>query len=343
LINASIIVPTLNRSDSLRLALHSFTCQIYPEKQFELLVVDNGSTDDTLGVVETARSEFPSHNIGYFREPVPGLLSGRHRGAQEAAGEILVFVDDDIEADDVWLSAILETFKDPSVHLVGGPSIPRFETSPPRWIEKFFHYRQGRLICTELSLLDIGDTEIRIDPTYVWGLNFSIRKQTFFDLGGFHPDCIPKKLQCFQGDGETGLSLKIKGKGLKAVYVPEAVVYHYIPKERLTVKYFEERFFYQGVCDSFTQIRKNGGLNYIAYPKYYTNENEGNYQSTYEQYKRIIHNKVQKAYVDGFRFHQEAVRNSAVLLNWVLRENFFDYHLPDLKGYKEKSRAIYSE
>ena len=79
------------------------------------------------------------------------------------------------------------------------------------------------------------------------GLEFFHPERYILELGGFHPDCIPKHLQRFQGDGETGLSYKIKEKGYKSIYHPGAMVYHLIPASRLTVEYFEARFLSGGM------------------------------------------------------------------------------------------------
>ena len=160
----------------------------------------------------------------------------------------------------MWLSAIKEAFNDEEIQLVGGKNLPKYETCPPEWLKYLWKHRSKMSTLASLSLLDNGDEVHEIDPIFVWGLNFSIRKATFFEVGGFHPDCIPKELQRYQGDGEFGLSMKLKSKGYKALYHPGAWVYHRIPKERMTVSYFEERQFYQGVCDSFSNIRKKGGL-----------------------------------------------------------------------------------
>ena len=135
---ASIIVPTRNRADQLIFAIKSFMVQDIPCHDYEILVVDNGSNDNTQKVTEDMITSKSGHNIRYLFEPEPGLLSGRHRGSFEAKGEILIFVDDDVEAVSVWLSAIIEAFNDPRVHLVGGPSLPKFEVAPPAWLSKFW-------------------------------------------------------------------------------------------------------------------------------------------------------------------------------------------------------------
>ncbi|MCZ7623552.1 MAG: glycosyltransferase family 2 protein [Candidatus Kuenenia sp.] len=327
--NASIIIPTRNRSKWLTSAIQSFAEQDFPSSQYEIIVVDNGSTDNTGEITERA-ALLNKNNIRYIYEPEPGLLSGRHRGMSEAKGEILVFVDDDIEAVNGWLSAIMAELKDESVHMVGGPSLHMYEVDPPQWVEKYYSWKDDQLTCGSLSLLNKGKERLEIDPVFVWGLNFAIRKKTLFDLGGFHPDNIPKSLQHFQGDGETGLALKMKGKGLKAVYAPGAKVYHHIPRERLTVAYFEKRFFYQGVCDSYTQIRKNKGLSNIKIPNYQIFDQFLPNVPAYDQYKQIIYKRIHNAYVDGFLFHQEAVQKSKTLLKWVLKEDYFDYRLPEL-------------
>jgi len=331
MVKASIIVPTKNRANSLASTIRSLVAQDFPVQEYEVLIVDNGSTDETHNVAENMIANYQSHRIRYIYELEPGLLSGRHRGAFESNGEILIFVDDDIEAESGWLPAIIDAFNDPKVHLVGGPSLPNFEVEPQDWVRNYWIKKNGRVVCGPLSVSYNGDKKIEIDPCYVWGLNFAIRKNTLFDIGGFHPDCISKNLQHFQGDGETGLTSKAKEKKLKAIYAPDATVYHNIPIERLTVKGFEERNYYQGVCDSFTQIRKNGGITNISLPQYCPIKTLPSHLSAYEQYKQIIYQRIQNSYVDGFRFHQEAVRKSDKLLEWVLRDNYlFDYTLPKI-------------
>ena len=92
----SVIIPTRNRADDLRDVLQSLLNQTLGSDRFEVLVVDNGSTDDTCSVA----GEFTCScgNFHYFFEKTPGLHAGRHRGLMEAAGDVLVFVDDDIVA-----------------------------------------------------------------------------------------------------------------------------------------------------------------------------------------------------------------------------------------------------
>jgi len=338
---ASVIIPSLNRAQSLALCLRSLVAQERSGEDWEVLVVDNGSTDETRDVTQAYIAQHPQPAIRYVLEPIPGLLSGRHRGAREAKGDILIFVDDDIEADPCWLAAIMDTFQDPTVHLVGGKNLPRYETAPPGWLEAFWERTPyGGRMCTWLSLLDIGDEVIEVDPRYVWGLNFAIRRQTLIESGGFHPDCIPKSLQHLQGDGETGLSDKIRVAGRRAIYQPRALVHHAAPSSRLTVEYFENRAFYAGVCNSYTRIRANNGLargpdglGIMAML--------GRLRDAVDLLTPIgrIRRRLRRAYEAGYRFHQDAARSRPEVLEWILRNDYWDYRLPDAaatEGYQAR-------
>ena len=138
----SVIVPTLNRSASLHQTLVSVLTQAFPASDFEVIVVDNGSKDSTRAAVETLQTDHPNLRLRYIYEPEPGLLSGRHRGALEASGEILAFTDDDIEAAPGWLAAIASSFDDPLVHLVGGRNLPKYEITPPAGSRSFGRTRR---------------------------------------------------------------------------------------------------------------------------------------------------------------------------------------------------------
>jgi glycosyltransferase involved in cell wall biosynthesis len=357
----SCIIPTLNRSAFLRNTIKSLINQTVAPDLYEIIVVDNGSTDETKEISQNLMKETPSRQIRYMFDPEPGLLTGRHRGALEAKGELLVFVDDDIEATSGWLQAILETFRRPRVELVGGRNLPKFAVRPPVWIESFYDViPDGGRSCPWLSLLDLGESEREIDPNYVWGLNFSIRRRALHDLGGFHPDCIPKELQKFQGDGETGLTMAARSQGYPAVYQPKATIYHVIPMNRMTPEYFEQRAYYQGVCDSYSVIRrgeiKTGGwlAKAKSLPVHYSRRIVDRVVRSLKHLQHqpfviaenaevaAIRLRLHRAYQAGFEFHQGAVRSSPELLAWVLRADYWDYRLPQLKD-SAKREAVPSE
>ena len=353
----SCIIPTLNRGASLKDTVDSLIKQNVSQDMYEILIVDNGSTDDTREISQHIIKETANRRIRYIFEPEAGLLAGRHRGALEANGELLVFVDDDVEATTGWLQAILETFKNPQIQLVGGRNLPKFEVEPPAWLDSFCDATSnGGRSCGWLSLLDLGESELEIDPNYVWGLNFAIRTRALHDLGGFHPDCIPRELQRFQGDGESGLTMKARSNGYRAVYQPKATIYHVIPASRMTPEYFEQRAYYQGVCDSYSNVRRElsgapaDSVKVKLSPLSYARRKAGRLVSFLKQIRDqacttaeaaegpVIRQLVDRAYHAGYEFHQSAVRSSPELLAWVLRPDYWDYRLPRLT-YPAETKA----
>jgi glycosyltransferase involved in cell wall biosynthesis len=358
IMSISCIIPTLNRGSLLGNTLHSLISQTISPHLYEIIIVDNGSTDGTRKISQRIIKEAANRQIRYIFDPEPGLLTGRHRGALEAKGELLVFVDDDIEAASGWLQAILETFRSPRVELVGGRNLPKFAVQPPAWLESFYDViPDGGRSCSWLSLLDLGESEREIDPNYVWGLNFSIRRRALHDLGGFHPDCVPQELQRFQGDGETGLTMKARSHGYRAVYQPNATIYHIIPANRMTPEYFEQRAYFQGVCDSYSNIRREeigesvDSAKVRSFPMRYARriadcivrslKHLQHQPSVMAETTEVaaIRQGVHRAYQAGYKFHQSAVRSSPELLSWVLRNDYWDYRLPQPRHAAETKAA----
>jgi glucosyl-dolichyl phosphate glucuronosyltransferase len=327
---ASVIVPTFHRPASLYRCLRSLLEQSCPPEQYEIIVVDNACDADTLAVIEEL--DCPNR-IRYIAEPNPGLLAGRHRGAAEAGADVLVFVDDDIVARRDWLPSLLSVFDDPSVGMAGGRSLPRWEVAPPAWLETFWSDTPyGGRMCAPLSLIDLGEHSRDIDPRYIWGVNLAIRRAALVRAGGFNPDSIPDRFQMWQGDGETGLARKARRAGIRAVYVPGAIVEHVVPRHRLTEEYFERRGFYQGVCDSFADLREGRGR-----PRVSLRSEAGRLlwllRSLLPSTEARAAAKAQRRYRNGrragYRFHQEHAMQDDRVWSWTQRGNYWDYALPE--------------
>ena len=339
--HVSIIIPTFNRADLLRYSLNSLVSLNCNNELFEIIVVDNGSTDKTKEVIHEYINNYPYHIIKYYYDDIPGLLSGRHRGANEAKGDILAFIDDDVLVSNNWLKSIIDVFENKTnVDLLTGPTLPYFESYPPNWLNYFWSQSAHGKYCGWLSLIDFGDIPTEIDQTYIWGLNFIIKKSVYFKLKGFHPDCIPDNLQMFQGDGEIGLCHKAKEKGHKAFYHPGVLLYHMIPVKRMTHEYFYKRAYYQGVCDSYTKFRTDFGLyssnesrkdNYIKNILRYSLTKAKNTLKKTENFPKdiiVFKKKLKENYKLGFDFHQNAFTINPFVKEWVLKDNYLDYKLP---------------
>lgn len=334
---ASIIVPSARPRHDVRVTMESLSAASSGRDDVEILLVDNNAQEDTAAELRDYCASLAGR-VRYVREPRPGATAARHRGVDESQGDILIFVDDDVEASSGWLKAIRQGFENPEVGVIGGPSLPRFTGPVPAWFWDFLTPTPlGGWSCTWLSLLDIGHGVIAIDPNWIWSLNLSIRRSTFERAGGFHPGLVPASLQRWQGDEETGLAIRLRSDGVRTDYVEEAQVFHRCGAERLTPEYFARRAFYQGVCDSFGRIRY--GPTPVPGSTLHTHQPLSRKcramaerllrkvtrpRSRWGREASAVWDMAEKAHVAGWHFHQTEVASDPRLLAWVRRPDFRD-------------------
>jgi glycosyltransferase involved in cell wall biosynthesis len=336
-IELSVIIPTRNRADLLSTTLDSLFNQTFDNNIFEIIVCDNNSTDNTKNVCEQFQTRIK--NFKYYRTIRSGLHVGRHCGLKHAQGDVLVFIDDDIEADANWLSAIYQVFTNyADVVLLGGKNLPKYEAAPPFWIEQMWNNidSKGNRILGDLSLIDLGDSEREISPFYVFGCNFSIRKDILINAGGFHPDGMPFELIKFRGDGESYISQYIKYSNLKAYYHPEASVYHWVSKDRMTFDYFYKRRYLQGISDAYTELRKNKliktkeNLSFLKRIKYHLSIILGYAQLREIKKLKELANEnefikqCKNSYYRGYKYLMNCYSADIEIQNWVHKENYLD-------------------
>jgi glycosyltransferase involved in cell wall biosynthesis len=324
----SVIIPTRNRAGLLANALQSIEQNNLSREQFEVLVIDNGSTDQTGDVVSEAATRLQS--LRYFFEPEPGLHAGRHRGLSEARGDILVYADDDIRAQPQWLATIADIFSDPTVVMAGGNNYPDFQGAVPGWLERLWSKPadDGQML-GPLSILSLQEGRRKISPLFVWGCNFSIRKQVLVDAGGFHPDAMPSEWLQFRGDGETHVSRYVQEKALTCIFDSEASVYHAVTPERMTFDYFRQRAFNQGISDSYTALRTMPNrLKLFAYSRIKVRRALSGlarvFRSRTEDAElRQLDDIIRAGYAEGYDWHQQQYRSGPEVRAWVHRANYF--------------------
>ena len=239
----SVIIPTYNRSALLAESLKSLIKQNFPSEQYEILVVDNNSTDNTREVTESFASNSPV-SVRYNFEKEQGLSIARNTGIRNAKGEIIAFVDDDIHADENWLSAIAKAYEDPSVGCAGGPIRPIWLGQKPSWLDKMW---EPYLTINEFEAARVAG-EYRW-PETPWGANISFRKNVF-DRVGMFPENLGRVGVSLLSNEEVNICKKIAAAGIKIAYAPEAVIHHKIPAERLTKQWFYHRTYWQGRSDA---------------------------------------------------------------------------------------------
>lgn len=288
-----------------------------------MIVVDNGSTDGTAEAVKRFQVRRTALNLRYVYEASPGLLAARHRGVAESEGELLSFIDDDVLVAQTWLPSIAAAFANPDVVLVGGPCVPSYEGDPPEWLAAFWTDVEGGRVCPWLSLTDLGSTPAFVDPNLIWGLNLSIRKDTLYEFGGFHPDLFPAHLERFTGDGETGLTMKLAVAGGRGYYDPGVRVVHRVPSSRLSLAYFEARARYGGIATSFTEARR-GGTAPLSSSMGAVTQTVLHGLATFFRSNRFdqLRRKLKRAETGGWMAHQRWVRTDPRVRAWVRRHNY---------------------
>ena len=198
---ASIVVPTRNRAGYLRVGLESMRAQ-QVDAPFEVVVVDDGSTDATPAVAEAAGARL-------VRTEARGPNAARNAGLEEAVGELIVFVDDDVDAPPGWLAAYLAgAERHPEADAFGGPIRARFEGRAPRSCG-----REPAPITT----LDLGPEDREAE--FVWGANMAIRRSAFDRLGTFD-ETLPQF-----GEEEEWLT-RLRDAGGTVVYLADARLDH---------------------------------------------------------------------------------------------------------------------
>lgn len=325
----SVIIPTRNRAELLRTTLNSLHSQTLSVNKYEIIVVDNGSSDHTKEVISSCSISLKK--IRYVFEAEPGLHSGRHRGLKEAKGDILVFADDDIEALPSWLTSIIDAFTDKDVAMVGGNNYPLFLDTPPGWLIKMWNkvHPNGYKAIPLLSVIEFSHTPFKYSPSLIWGCNFAIRKDVLLKAGGFHPDGMPKDLIRFRGDGETHVSRFVEASGMKSLFHSGASVYHKVTPERMTYEYFRQRGFNQGVSDSYTRLRSGDGTFAERRSLPYRAAKWGwkKFRLLHENMRtdtdvRMALEEMKRGHAEGYAFHQHAYKSDKEVREWVHREHY---------------------
>src|ERR1051326_5381450 len=229
----SAIVCSRNNARSLEATLRSLTQQqLPPSVNYEVLVVDNDSSDGTAEVAQ--RFVFAKRAVfRYVMEKRLGLSFARNRGTADARGEIVAFLDDDAVAHPDWLAQLWETYqKDPRAACVGGKVELRF---PPHPLPVWYDARLDGF----LSARDLPYLEAKSERDFPHGTNISFRRSTLRQVGGFHPLLGARRIGNIklQGD-ETQLCLRLLRAGMPVIFQPAACVVHVVEDRRLRKGYF---------------------------------------------------------------------------------------------------------
>lgn len=236
----TVALCTYQRCALLQKALESLIGQLDVEPSgIEVLVADNGSTDNTVAMSQEVGKRLPFETRVVI-EPRKGLSYGRNLAVREARGDVVAFLDDDAVAQPGWISGHLEAYRsDPEVAGVMGRVLPVWEKARPDWLDP--------ALDPFLTIVDFGDEPFTL--TYPAqspvGANMSFLRKALLEVGLFDERFGVGGVRKIPYE-ETELAGRLHARGLKLVYAPRAVVMHGVPASRATVKWMSRRIVDQG-------------------------------------------------------------------------------------------------
>lgn len=245
--HVTVVLCTYNRCDSLARALESVARSIVPSSvNWEVLVVDNNSRDETRAVVERFCLEFPGR-FRYIFEPQQGKSYALNRGISQSSGDVLAFMDDDVEVDAQWLDRLTSPLNDQRWSGSGGRILPETGFVPPPWLET-----EARYALAPFAIFDLGKTagELKESP---FGTNMAFRKVMFSKYGGFRTDLGPQPGSEIRSE-DTEFGARLLAGGERFWYEASAVVHHPVQAERVQKPYLLKWWFDKGRAD----IRERG-------------------------------------------------------------------------------------
>lgn len=252
----SIIVCTYNREQYLPKMLRSVALQNCDLNDFELVLINNQSTDSTNLICEKFVAENPSLPIRYFIETKQGLSFARNRGLKEAKGNYFVFIDDDAFLCESYISELNSYLKNAPEELgFGGKILPFLECELPNWMSKYLE--------SLMSVLDLGNETKPFKGTkYPVGANMGFSASVVNKIGVFNEE-LGRTGNSMLGGEEKDFFFRMKSAGIPIHYFPKMMVHHVIPAKRLTVEFINKLAL--GIGESERLRTKKNGLNSYLY------------------------------------------------------------------------------
>lgn len=258
----SVILCTYNRRDLVLSTLASLRRQTLPYAQFEVIVVDNGSTDGTLNTVrayvsagmQEQKKTDDTWRVQCLAEPRSGLAHARNTGLHTAAGDIAVFLDDDALADPHFLEQLMQAYDQTGADAIGGRVEIRWEAPRPHWVSEdlleqlgyFSPFAERRQVWPGMK-----------DGLCLSNCNFSVKVAALRAAGKFRP-FLSKRPRMPMSMEIQDVCQRLYDANKNIWYEPRALVMHRVPAQRLQRSYFVGRAYWQGRYDVLTAYARTG-------------------------------------------------------------------------------------
>jgi glycosyltransferase involved in cell wall biosynthesis len=264
-IDVTVIVATHNRASRLRGTLEALLAQKIPAGLgWEVLVVDNGSTDATLEVFRTMAMQAPGC-LRYAFEPRLGKSWALNTGIALARGAVIALTDDDVSPADDWVATAATVLDQRGSDGAGGRILPRWEADPPAWL-----LGNPRLL-DSLAIMDFDRPAMLQVPRgrypQVWGANMVYRRSALQALGGFDTRLGPVggKRYCAE---DVDIVQRMLQSGRPVAYDPALTVFHRVPRARLRRAYFRRVMWDMGEGEALAAADAPKGPSLLGVPRW---------------------------------------------------------------------------
>jgi glycosyltransferase involved in cell wall biosynthesis len=229
-----VIIPTYNREDLLPLTLESLLAAPIPMGlKVIITVVDNNSKDGTKQLVQHYHEKY-GERIRYVFETKQGRSHALNAGITSTTGDLLGMIDDDEKIDSGWYQTVFDAFRSKQLDFIGGPYVPE-------WLPSQY----GGVV----GWVDGGDKEMPFDSNYpgiLMGGN-AVLKRSILEKIGLYTTWLGRTDKRLLSGEDEDLYHRLLAAGAKGMYLPNLIIYHHVPPERLTKKYFRSWCFWRGV------------------------------------------------------------------------------------------------
>jgi glycosyltransferase involved in cell wall biosynthesis len=237
----TVVICTCNRATDLEDTL-THLAGVTTTKPWEVVVVDNNSSDETPRMLPRLARNYPVP-LRVFQQPTPGKYGALNLGIHNARGAVIAATDDDAHVSPDWLDRADEGLARYDCDFVGGPVRPLWGGPIPPWLNE-----SSAVLQKVIAICDYGPSPRPFGDRIAWplGVNVAYRRDAFERAGFFDPS-LGRKAGTLRSQSQREWHIRARGAGIKGFYLPDMIVEHRVPVERLTRQYFRRWHYWNGI------------------------------------------------------------------------------------------------
>jgi glycosyltransferase involved in cell wall biosynthesis len=241
--DVSVLICTFNRADRLDETLGTLAASRVPnDLRWDVIVVDNNSTDHTRDVVTRQAGAFPVPLI-YLFEARQGKSNALNTGMAASRARVIAFTDDDVRVPPGWLHAAVQPLlEDDRLAYTGGPVAPIWGGPKPDWLDEYSN------LGGTIAVKNHGPAPFIFEERHKTplGVNMAVRRSLIEQIGGFRPD-LGRNGTSLLGQEQAEFFCRSRAAGARGLYLPEMLVAHHVPAARLTRRYYRRWWLWKGI------------------------------------------------------------------------------------------------